>query len=419
MEIEKREFFINPESKDALLKSVKKLAKRAAKLGLPEPTARHVEDVEVMVSREVWDLEWKIKKVPVLKSRFEITFPEVKIAGWEIVGTIDAEPVVTNAKPGWAGSLKPYRDHPTRCEHCNHNRSRKMTVVLQNETGELIQVGRSCLKDFTGHEVGIFNFGIACNSLEQNFGPRGEPLANTEYLLMLGLALIRRVGWTSRTMLRNSGDPHGMSTSDWAWDASQIRGGTEAEKFAEKLGLNIFEEIGTEREEAKKIIEFIADSKEENDYFLNLRSLCAESHTRGKHTGTVVSAAFVYHRHLAKLEAAKRAGKSTSSHFAKVGDKFGRKLSKKDKDAGATAYPASEGTISFMHTRDTDWGVTTLIKWVDDNGNEFGWWSSSESRLKIGQRISVIGTVKKLDEYKGTKSTMLSRCKVEKMEVSK
>ncbi len=72
MEIEKREFFINPESKDALLKSVKKLAKRAAKLGLPEPTARHVEDVEVMVSREVWDLEWKIKKV--------ISYADVDIA---------------------------------------------------------------------------------------------------------------------------------------------------------------------------------------------------------------------------------------------------------------------------------------------------------------------------------------------------
>ena len=44
-----------------------------------------------------------------------------------------------------------YRTAKSICEHCNVNRIRTYTAVIQHEeTGEYKQVGKSCLKDYTG-----------------------------------------------------------------------------------------------------------------------------------------------------------------------------------------------------------------------------------------------------------------------------
>src|SRR3546814_18345978 len=41
--------------------------------------------------------------------------------------------------------------HPVRCDHCKTKRQRRLAYLLKDaETSEVLQVGSSCLQDFTG-----------------------------------------------------------------------------------------------------------------------------------------------------------------------------------------------------------------------------------------------------------------------------
>jgi hypothetical protein len=60
-----------------------------------------------------------------------------------------------------------------------------------------------------------------------------------------------------------------------------------------------------------------------------------------------------------------------------------------------------------------DYGVTYFHLFRDVSGNNFIWKSSVyECREDIGKVHNIKGTVKAHQEYKGTKQTVLSRCKV-------
>lgn len=69
--------------------------------------------------------------------------------------------------------------------------------------------------------------------------------------------------------------------------------------------------------------------------------------------------------------------------------------------------------LEFVKSFDTQFGISTLHKFRDAEGNILTWFSSSGSDVtdKKGQEIRIKGTVKKHEEYKGTKQTVISRVK--------
>lgn len=66
-------------------------------------------------------------------------------------------------------------------------------------------------------------------------------------------------------------------------------------------------------------------------------------------------------------------------------------------------------SIRGMETR---FGWTTLIKFEDDHGNILDWWTSTDVKAEVGDRVLLTGTVKSHNEYKGIKSTIVTRCKI-------
>ena len=63
------------------------------------------------------------------------------------------------------------------------------------------------------------------------------------------------------------------------------------------------------------------------------------------------------------------------------------------------------------NTFETAYGWTTLYTF--SNGEyQFKWFSSSNHSIQVGDEIKIKGTIKGSDEYKGTFSTVLTRCKV-------
>lgn len=62
---------------------------------------------------------------------------------------------------------------------------------------------------------------------------------------------------------------------------------------------------------------------------------------------------------------------------------------------------------------DGKYGVTTLYGFQDENGNIINWWSSTFQEVELNDWVMITrATIKKLDEYKGTKQTVITRTKL-------
>ena len=71
---------------------------------------------------------------------------------WEFVASVE-HTENGNVFSGILGIEVPSRYYNSKpiCEHCNTNRFRKYTYIIRNKkTGEFRQVGKACLKDYTG-----------------------------------------------------------------------------------------------------------------------------------------------------------------------------------------------------------------------------------------------------------------------------
>ena len=72
--------------------------------------------------------------------------------------------------------------------------------------------------------------------------------------------------------------------------------------------------------------------------------------------------------------------------------------------------------LKSVRGMETRFGWTTLIKFEDDHGNILDWWTSTDVKAEVGNRILLTGTVKSHNEYKGNKTTVVTRCKIKVIE---
>lgn len=69
-------------------------------------------------------------------------------------------------------------------------------------------------------------------------------------------------------------------------------------------------------------------------------------------------------------------------------------------------------TLKSIRGMDTRFGWTQLVKFEDESGNLLQWWTAVEIKAEVGDQILLTGSVKAHDEYKGVKSTTVTRCKI-------
>lgn len=63
------------------------------------------------------------------------------------------------------------------------------------------------------------------------------------------------------------------------------------------------------------------------------------------------------------------------------------------------------------------YGHTDIVKMRDLDGNMLTWFASGYTDLKRSDHINIRGTVKRHDEFRGIKNTILTRCKYDKYEI--
>jgi len=396
------EFKIYDVNIEALEAKLAKLNKKAVKLNC-EPFALNIISTETVRNEELKT----VNKVFTL----ELIGNPPQIAGWQFIGSIEPHDSANLVKV-IKGETYPenYRTHGNYCEHCKSTRKRKMLYLVKNtESGEYKAVGKTCLKDFTGHTnplayATLLEAYLDSSWLEEFEGvPDGSGLQrkyNLEEYLTYVSACIRYNGWISRTKAQEL-EKH--ATADYAVDVMTA-------SPSERKRYEYPETTDQDLELAQKSITWAKELEETNDYLNNIKIIALDEVTTYKNMGFAASIVSSFTRHIEKeiikeQKATTQKQELISQYIGNIGEKIQTELT----------YVNS---FSF----ETQWGMSHINKFLDQNGNIFIWKSSSNMgkwdekgnyiHPTQGETVKIKGTIKDHAEYAGAKQTILTRCKI-------
>lgn len=315
------------------------------------------------------------------------------IKGWRFVGLVEHYTSANVVKTiDYEEVPKEFYHCKGICEHCKTNRYRKNTYIIQNiETSEYKQVGKECLKSYTGgldaelvaSFESIFDYVDADKEEVEEFRniPSSEFLYNTEEVFSAAYEIIQKHGYQK------------------ANDEGKI---TTAMLVDEAMSKTIFDTT-----KGKEIREWLLNNNEESGYILNLKTIAKEGYVSQRDFKLAVSAPASFSRAQEREERKKNQVPSTSEFQANVGDRISRTI---------VAYKVVKTFYDEWH------GSSALYSLRDENGNIYKWFTSSniidEATQKfdlgkeIDHRFTIKGTVKEHSTFNGEKQTVLTRCKI-------
>jgi len=335
----------------------------------------------------------------------EVKGHTVVIDGWRFVAQIEHTQAgnIIRHLDGSPLDTK-WRTAKNVCEHCHTNRQRKFTYLLHHENGTVMQVGSTCIEDFLrGHDPSIAVYLATrirkfTDFLGQGGIPGGNYFSTDEYIPWVALS-IREGGWYSRGAAYHNGSH--CATADMAlnqWSRSLNPYPDETPVFPNE---DDYAKAAKALEWARTDLAAIPVHKR-SDYHHNLATACSLDYCTHKHAGILASVLVAYDREMAKRAkealAAERAGNSSSKFLGETGERL------RDIEATLTHTWSSDYD-------DSPYGPRVMNKFETPEGNVIVWWTGREAAEK-GDKVLLTGTVKKHDTYKGTKQTILTRCKV-------
>jgi hypothetical protein len=386
-----KELNIPEENLDKFEKRVNKLNKLSKKLNLVpieyKITGEHFEKIKEDESdpRQIYfipDNQIIIVKI----FEIELTGELPQIPNWEFVGVIEHQKEMNVIKKMANVEIdKKYYKVGCTCEHCKTNRVRKTTILVKNvKTNEFKQVGKSCLKDYLGHNaLECFEWINTVNCLDEfdssDFIQRMKYF-DIESILLMTVNHLKLNNFISGRASMETGE---QST------ASYIN--------CNYINFNYNRVTEEEKTEVKAIIEFIKNIElTNNDYVNNLVSLCSNRYFDIKNIGYVVSMVPYYEKEMKKIKERELRKNSNISKF--VG-------SIKDKIEKELIYVNCFGY-------ETQWGWNHLFKFIDAENNVYIWSTTKGLIANEGDKIKLKGTIKKHKEYMEEKQTYLTRCKI-------
>jgi hypothetical protein len=414
MDTETKTYRIPACNLDALDTAVEKLNRRARKLSCPEVSYTIVgsetkpcrNDEGKVIGHELYHIITVDGAAP-------------RIPGWSFEGVVDfSDPAVQGFILRMAPSTdelpREFRtslnDRPHRCDHCGTDRRRNETFIVRSDAGEYKLVGRSCLRDFTGHNspaaLASYFESIATfiGSLDDEEGFGGcyhGALTQSLVEFMVVVAVIARLeGFLTRTEARASYDDHAETTADRAWRVMNPWG-----RYEEDAAREWYAKVTTEDKAlARKIVAWTPTMWEDkneadlSDFVLNLRNAASTGVVSHKTKGLNAAAYRCYERHLNQV-ARNSLGDllANSTHQGSKGERLALEV---------TCY-GSRYTEGF-------YGSTQICKFHDAAGNAYVWFNSGSTKVETGASYHLRGTVKRHSEFKGVKETTLSRCHLTK-----
>lgn len=377
---------------------IEKINARAAKKGLAGSLTMTADEV----------IEVEVDEVT--KIRTERVMYDVKIQGnapayngWEFVAKLDWDANAGLIVRSIPGAVAVDRESLTEgwCDHCRTTRQRLVTYVVRNqESGQQIQVGSSCLKDFTGQYTTIAFPELKGDDDEEGgfFGGRGEREYSPLTVLAVAWACVKLEGF-------KPAGSYGSTTKGDVMTALSPSKSKHDREWAAKIA-PLADEAA---EKAAKLLAWILsdDFSGTTDYVLNLKAVAAGKMVSARNVGILASAPQTWAKSLERsLVREREASVYANSEYVGTAP---------DKEKGVKGSRETlTVTIKAIRYLDNDWnGSTTLYTMITDEGNVVKWFASNDILgEEIGARFVIKGTVKAHKEWEGMKSTSLTRCAI-------
>jgi hypothetical protein len=346
---------------------------------------------------------------PVTLHGFDVTLDgqPPSYSGWQFVAAVDRvsdptpsvvnrvdgpPPVVIRYPPGADQTIDHASVRPGECDHCHTVRLRStIFLVRHTTTGELKQVGRSCLKDFLGTSVTPVFLDTDTMSADIDRMPgTGGRQWDIESVLTYAWAVVAAHGWTPTSAAGTR-----PATRDLVTDA--LIGGPHARD----LLTSIADHLDQGQQMAARILaelpEHLTDS---SGYQANLAAVLRAGSISLKHLGLAVSAVNAWNRMVEHQVAdeVRSQRRANVHHTGTVGESI---------TLSGTVITATR--VPGYHYRSPDQALlvidcgTAIAKTITSAA-----WAYPVER---GDQLTITGTVKAHEEYRGVPQTVLTRPK--------
>lgn len=391
---------LTPGEYAATKEKIEKINARAEKRGFTgriELTAERVEETRKVFSETGLDFDVPIDTgftVTEVYYNVELTGEAPSYNGWKLLATLDWDSqagLIVRTAPG-VENVDRDSLREGMCDHCGSKRFRRNVHLVGNEeTGEQLQVGSTCIKDFLGWTgVVVFFHEDKISDDVDDYLSGGGYIARewtTETVLAAAWAAIQVYGYEPSSS-------YGATTKGRVWDILDPRS-----KLAREEADMLRPYLVNSYEQARIIREWVLSDefKGYSEYVTNLKAILAADLVTERNIGFAVSAPQTWAKAQERDLIKRQEKEEISNEF--VGNE-------KDK-------LELEVTIKSIRYIDGDWGTTTLYTLLSTDKHVFKWFSSSKALGETADDTvyKIRGTVKGHDEYRGLKSTILTRVK--------
>lgn len=373
---------------------VAELAKVAKRYGLEAPTYR------VLSTRvEVVD------GLPVEMATVEVTERRLVLdGGWTFVALIDHTEVgnIVRAAPGIDDDLSAFQSVDGTCDHCGKVRNRTKTLVVKDETGKVVRIGKACAKVYLPSwklpltdAVSDFLSAMSNAWREITEGGRRQDLTTNE-ILEVAIRVVATFGYRSKA---NAQPELGlMSTSRLVEDVMSVSTADDVKEMREQIKETPVEVVELMKagivDYAERLSAAAADGT--IDTFGNNQRVAL--HVGGlKNLGLLCWTVESVRRDVEKCvaETAKAAANAERPNewIGSVGSKI-----------------TVSGTCVQSRAVETVYGVSFLVV-IETPAGVVKAFTTAQGIPELGDQVTVTAKVKDHEFYNGTKQTAITRPK--------
>lgn len=284
-----------------------------------------------------------------------------------------------------------WSEAPCNCDVCRTRRKRNYTFICENANGERVQVGRECLKQYTGIDGGIAAyFAQVIEQITDEY--------NTENGANMNARGAARV-YSVKNVIALAADEikkHGYTSS---------RNGENSTRCAVINALRN-DKIPSEQsaKTAAAAMEWLvaADFAVLDDYTRNAAAIVQAGYCKAEHVGILAYLPRAWEREeeRRKREQERMTAAKKSRHIGTIGERITVKIDSVRLLASYANYINDyRGYMTFVYKITSD--NVTLI-----------WKTGSASLDDIERAATITGTIKSHGEYHGERQTIITRCKL-------
>ena len=308
-----------------------------------------------------------------------------------VEGTVEgADSVMFSGAPGVA-DVDLATLTPGACDHCNRKRNRAKSMLVENtETGERLQVGSTCIKDFLGWDtLPVFLWADDVQAKLRGGQGAGQAGYDTLETLAWAWACVKAFGWAPASAPASTRD---------AVEACMI-GRSSRDDEIRRAAADMYEE-GMNM--APKVVDRLhaefagATAGYEGNMLAVLnRDAIVTAKTRGLLVSAVPAYQKAIGREVERQAREKAEAEVPSAWLGTVGEKL-----------------EVEGTVTRVTACSTMYGTTNLVVVLTEGGavkmfTAAGW----SDDVEVGSLVRLVGTVKEHGEYNGRRETTMTRVK--------